>query len=387
MYLLDATIAFALSIAGFATVVTVIVEIIHKIFGLRARGLRVMLSQHFDDIIKPALDKTLKQAKKSAGSVATDIETLRDDLIDKMMGSPLRRQQLEQVRSAASGRKLSHLPQRILNAMFEYNEVSADDYLQRLPDTKAFEQLKQLGAKELSQFVESFDRRYGEYEKAISNFFKRRAQLLSIIVGVFLAVGANIHGLRLFERYIDNPELTARIIAQTDEIGSAIKTTRESIATQPDTDQEDLQTIESELQRANDLMGKLASTGLPFGWGFYPGCPISRSEEEVIQYDHDCDGVTVPQKEKTTKVDSIPERIVNTVKLDPLGFLQWLFVVIVTGMMIGLGGPFWFDVARRLAGIRQISPGRDSKGDTEQTPAPGARRAELIKDLTEQAKS
>ena len=33
--------------------------------------------------------------------------------------------------------------------------------------------------------------------------------------------------------------------------------------------------------------------------------------------------------------------------------MQWLFAVVLTGCLIGLGAPFWFDVAKRLAQIRQ----------------------------------
>jgi uncharacterized membrane protein YciS (DUF1049 family) len=408
MNLLDAAIAFALSIAGFATVVTVIVEIIHRIFRLRPKGLRAMLVQHFDDLIKPALEKRLGEMAKEAKEIPKPIEELQVDLIDKVIGNPLHRKQLDELRSESSCSALfrlrkwvqnaiAYLPRLVANSMLEYTEVSAEDYLLRLPDTDAFEYLKQLGKGELKEFAESIDKKYGEYEKAISDFFKRRAQLLALIFGIGLAIGANIHGLRLFERYIDNPELTARVIAQTDEIGSAIKATQDRIANQSGTNDENLQIIQRELQRSKELMGNLARTGLPMGWNFYPNCPTSKPQEGVALYDPDCGPVLALAKEGEIKVDPAAKktdirsdstlvRIYTTLKLDFLGFLQWLFVVIVTGMLIGLGGPFWFDVARRLAGIRQqISPDRDDRETTEQAPKTGARREELIKNLAAKA--
>jgi hypothetical protein len=273
-----------------------------------------------------------------------------------------------------------------MNSLFEYTEVSVEDYLQRFPDADVFHYLKDLGKKELNEVFEGLDKKYEEYEKAISNFFKRRAQLLSLIVGIGLAIGANIHGLLLFERYIENPELTARIIAQTDEIGSAIKATQDRIANQSDTNDENLQIIQRELQRSKELMGNLASTGLPIGWNFYPHCPTSKPQEGAAPNDTDCGPVIALAEEADIKADSTLVRIYTTMKLDFFGFLQWLFVVIVTGMLIGLGGPFWFDVARRLAGIRrQISPGHDDRETTEQAPKTGARREELIKNLAGKA--
>jgi len=55
MQLLDAAIAFALTIAGLATVVSIIIEVIHRVLSLRSKGLRAMLEQHFDDVIEPVI--------------------------------------------------------------------------------------------------------------------------------------------------------------------------------------------------------------------------------------------------------------------------------------------------------------------------------------------
>ena len=45
-----------------------------------------------------------------------------------------------------------------------------------------------------------------------------------------------------------------------------------------------------------------------------------------------------------------------------MGVLRWLFGVFITGTLIGLGGPFWFDVATKLSSFRQrIRGGKDQK--------------------------
>ena len=95
------------------------------------------------------------------------------------------------------------------------------DFLKRLPETDVFQYIKLHGNMTVDARLKKFDQKYEEYEKAISNYFKRRAQLLSFVVGIALAITVNIHAIRLFERYLNDPELTATVIAQTDKIEAA----------------------------------------------------------------------------------------------------------------------------------------------------------------------
>jgi hypothetical protein len=46
-------------------------------------------------------------------------------------------------------------------------------------------------------------------------------------------------------------------------------------------------------------------------------------------------------------------RIGKTALNDPAGFILWFLIVLGTGVLVGLGAPFWFDVAKRLAQIRK----------------------------------
>ena len=53
--------------------------------------------------------------------------------------------------------------------------------------------------------------------------------------------------------------------------------------------------------------------------------------------------------------------------------------------MIGLGGPFWFDVARRLSAVRQkLGGGGGDKSQTPKTPAPLNDHNNIIEKIAEQ---
>jgi len=364
MQLLAAAIAFALTLAGLATVVSIIIEIIHRVLSLRSKGLRAMLEQHFNDVIVPAIKTNLDQAVQSEeNKLAEELERLREDLIEKMTANPL-----------VILQKSSWLPKRAVKALARYNEVTAIDFLKRLPDTKVYEYINLPARGVVGKRLKKFDEKYEEYEKAISNYFKRRAQLLSFVVGIALAISVNIHGIRLFERYLNDPELTATVIAQTDTIESAMAAVQKRPAAGSGTVAENLKEIKTALDQYNDVMGNFIGLGLPIGWQFYPNCPGEGSPATLKNYDPQCRTVPRSLSEGAAGNKSSPGGgVLRTALKDPGGFLKWLFVVIITGTLIGLGGPFWFDVASKLGGIRRklsgdgnaTQPARPTKPDDD----------------------
>jgi hypothetical protein len=387
MQLLDAAIAFTLTIAGFATVVSIIVEIIHRALSLRSKGLQAMLEQHFNDVIKPTIERKLKQKLKAGGrKLETELARLRENLIDKMTGNPLTILQ-----------DMSWLPKRIVNAISQYNEVTALDFIKRLPETDVYELIELPGQGTAVERLAKFDRKYQEYEKAISNYFKRRAQVLSFIVGIALALAVNIHGVRLFERYLNDPELTAMVIAQSEKIEAAVATVKERQDRDPDTAREQLQEIKSAFDQYNELMDNFLGSGLPIGWSYYPNCPAGQSAQDAGTYDPRCKAVMAsepdaadtasstgkPQKDKAPAQDK-PSTVANVLKTggsDPWGVLRWLFGVSITGALIGLGGPFWFDVATKLSTVRQKIRGSKDHKDNDESPKPDEDHKKVIEEL------
>jgi hypothetical protein len=378
MQLLDAAIAFALTIAGLATVVSIIIEIIHRVLSLRARGLRAMLEQHFDDVIEPAVRVKVEQAIQDGGTkLADELKMLRDDLIEKMTANPLKILQ-----------NSSLLPKKAVKALARYNEVTALDFLKRLPETKVYEYINLPLGESIDRRLKKFDEKYEAYEKAISNYFKRRAQLLSFAIGVALAIAVNIHGIRLFERYLNDPELTATVIAQTDKIESAMASIQKRQAAKPDADKENFKEIQTALNQYNELMGNFMGLGLPIGWEFYPNCPTDRPPATLINYDPQCKTAlaSLPEDAAAEKRSTIG-RILKTALEDPWGFLKWLFVVIITGTLIGLGGPFWFDVASKLGGLRNKLRGDAKAAEPVQTSQTDADHDAVIEKIAADSKS
>jgi len=378
MQLLDAAIAFALTIAGLATVVSIIIEIIHRALSLRSKGLRAMLEQHFDDVIVPVIKSQVERAIRGKDkNLADELKRMRDDLIDKMTENPLAKLQ-----------KMSWLPKRAVKALSRYNEVTDVDFLKRIPETEVFKYIKQRGSKSVDERLTRFKNKYEEYEKAISNYFKRRAQLLSFVIGIALAIAANINGIRLFERYLNDPELTAAVIAQTDKIEAAAESMQQRQASAPGTDEESMNAIKTALNQYNELMGDCVGLGLPIGWAYYPNCPLDQDPANLKYLDPQCRVVVKrpTQKAPENKSHSTLTQIFLTGVKDPGGFLKWLLVVAITGTLIGLGGPFWFDVARKLSDLGRKIRGGGGAAEPVKPEAPVDDPDKVIKDIAAETK-
>lgn len=161
--------------------------------------------------------------------------------------------------------------------------------------------------------------------------------------------------------------------------------------------------IRQELEGASGELDRLVTIGIPLGWRYYPACRYKESTD-VQALDQQCRDLERRNKDRVSQSDSRTERVDNRGRIDDKGsatagdnagqlaaaqagadavpesqtsphndkpgsrwvisrvlttayhdfggFIRWLFAVVLTGLLIGLGAPFWFDVAKRLASIR-----------------------------------
>ena len=66
-----------------------------------------------------------------------------------------------------------------------------------------------------------------------------------------------------------------------------------------------------------------------------------------------CKAIPVVKREVDRGSQWFGARMGKTLWYDPGGFILWFLVALGTGVLIGLGAPFWFDVAKRLSQIRK----------------------------------
>ncbi|MGF1631487.1 MAG: hypothetical protein ACFCUT_18585 [Kiloniellaceae bacterium] len=305
MALLDAFLACALTLAALATVVSILLEIVTRVAGLKARRQVEFFSLFFDEVVR-------KQLPAGASGWEVVKAVLESRLSNKKM---------------AENREAQHYFGTAAGAI--YGDVSLEHVLRRFLETRAAASLLAESEEMLKTRLGHIARKYEEYCSALGADFKRNALRRSVWIGIVLAFAMNADGVRLLATYLQDPDLRGRVI--------------EKLESPPELPVVDgAQTVADEtiqaVQAAQRQLALLDDLALPMGAGYFPYCHVSWLRSEV---DHSAD----PLCEAT---DKIP----------PGAWVLWFLKVLVTGILIGLGAPFWYDVARRLAAVRSAFQGK-----------------------------
>ena len=451
MQLIDATIAFALTLAAFGTAVTMIMETVHRVFRIR-KGSLILVLQRLNKEIPKGLFKDIDPKR-------------RWDFVVNVLNNTTRAKHmlpnastLVAPKAAKSLPTLFWLPNKKLSATLDkapeqffekaidslgwrngtrgiYDKVSCEHVLRQLVEISAVRK-KVAEAREAAKVeINRLAKKYEEFASAASADFKRRAQLWSFVIGVFLALIANINGVRLFEAYMARHDLTARVIGQFETVGTEAKQAQDSytktleekggkdyeeLASQIEAKEKTLESLyqskaladakkniakhaelnekikalnkeiyglvekryavseagkaQQAVDKAAQRLRSLAELGIPFGNKYFPHCLFYKwmgieTEDACLEQEH---------KSNSSLIELF------------LRWISWIAVTALTGMLIGLGAPFWFDVAKRLAAVRAMfngTPsteerlsGRDAEGDP-------VKRKELVKNIVDDAVS
>jgi hypothetical protein len=152
----------------------------------------------------------------------------------------------------------------------------------------------------------------------VSGWYKRRAQLIILVLAVLLTVALNANTLTIVERLWRDPTLRATLVSQA---GSAQL---------PDTDT----AAKAKLKAAADAVDSVSKAGVPLGWA-------------------------QSNKNDPRHIDLATWR----------GRARWVGGWLLTILAVSLGAPFWFDTLSRLSRLR-------GTGKPE-TPLPASGRGQL----------
>ena len=188
MSLLDSLLAFALTLAALATVVTILMEVFIRWLGLKRRGQVKLVGRLLDHSVKTQLPG--REARWQA---------IKDVLENPFSAIKMAAQESTQAyRGGAAGGI--------------YTEVSLEHVLRRLLESTAAKPLLEQAEQDLKAQLQLLSTRFDEYSSALAADFKRNAQMWSIMVGVGLALVMNIDGVRLLQGYLQDPELRQSVI-------------------------------------------------------------------------------------------------------------------------------------------------------------------------------
>ena len=168
-----------------------------------------------------------------------------------------------------------------------------------------------------------------------------RARATAMVVGILLALSVNVDAGRLFTTLTENPDLRTGLIEQAEEANKESVEARKSLeevvakveagtALAPS----DLDRLKGVTAAVNSKVDILEAQGLPIGFAFYPWCNAANLAGACA--------------------DMEKGKFLANAKKDELLFLRWVAFCLLSGLLIGLGGPFWFRVFTNLSQLGQI---------------------------------
>ena len=328
---LEAALAFAVVMMVFSTIVAVIVESAHMVFRLREKGLRRFMEVVHKDIVSPRFSRL---------TVSTSIESF----VEIMTRSRFRP-------TDENASALRKLVSRIVNAK-ELKNLSTPHFLERLTELPEGQYLVanigELGRQNVDAFVKDLARKYEEWGASATDYFARRAKLVSVIIAVVLAFVLNINALHLFETLLIDKGLHNALLERGDETAQQLEQRRaqfDGLPAQMSPERSKAQTLAQSISEIREHNAELRSGSIPFGWEHAPwkaaAWPLTKWHESAWL------------------------------------LVQWGSAVLLTGLLIGLGGPFWFDTFRKLSALtgmartireppRKASDKENQDGDTAQ---------------------
>lgn len=378
MEMLDASLALAITLAALATTVTVIMEIWVRFFGLKSKAQIDLFTRIFDDAVRD----------KFPG------DPVLGDFLKKVLANPLHDFSSMKKKALAISEKNGSGDANDMNAQMVPLSLRGTGIYEWVSHEHVYRRLLELDGivdgtrDEMIARLKAFTLKYEEYCAAASQQFKENRLRWSILGGLLLSIAVNTNGIRIYNEFLKNPELAAAVSVRVGELERASDQAEEKLQAALGGDTEgDLKTFQKTVGEMTASLSGLQSTGIPIGWGFFPHCRLNDKETGFIQYlrslwekDEDTSKETDKSQEKNG--NSVSTCLLESDRQKSTWALVGAVLAIIgTGLLIGLGAPFWFDVARRLATVRSAfgaSAGGDApyNGESPDERAPPASRTE-----------
>ncbi len=396
MQLIEAALAFAITMLALSLVVSSFVEIIHRIFSMREAGLKYVLGQMFDQVlakyVAPGITRAVAADTAIAAAARNDrirelLAGARTAFVERMsanrapMGVTPKATPTDPAAQVANnpGRAFGLWSGRDLAAMTpaEFMErLGSIDVGQAIADadaaaTSAAQQAGATAADAVNVVLKDVTQKFEAFGREASVYFEGRARLLSVAVAIALAFFAHVDAVDLFRTYLRDPNARAKVIEQSEAVTAQHRAAVEAAKTlqaidptatlTPDEVRKQIETLKNDwkqaISKANSTVKQYADLGVPIGWNderierakMYElvwTCkdPNRKEGEGFVSLWKDC-GKNQWRREIWGQVPTSP------------GVWFYLFL---GGLLVGLGAPFWYNAVTGLTNIRNAARGTAS---------------------------
>lgn len=323
MQWLTALLAFATTMLMYAIVVSMLVEMIHRIWRLRAKGMQLMLENLYSRVILPKLAKPAGAGK---------------DLLTSQQFAALI---MENRATTEKGSSHSGWVSRFLRWFVDWatvTDIPVEVFTQKLADNRL------VGAADTltDEVVKDISQKYEAFGKEVSMYFESRARLFSVCVAFVVAWMFYVHPYKLAVAYLKSPEVAEAVASKAADVNAQYAVLIEKLNAAAGKQGNDAATtadfkaaisdLDKKLDDAKEQTRQLQAEGVPLGWADNSKLPSCATILGVA----DCSEVAFGTRW------TLPS-IANA------------FWLLVGGLLVGLGAPFWAQAVSSLTASRDVS--------------------------------
>ncbi len=303
MHFLDAVLAFALTMLIVATVVTHIVRFLRNTAKLRSSELQKMLTEYFDKELQPIVRRELVRLNKNIkDQVAAELVDTADNVNESKLFN-----------------------QDELTTLIE---VSTEELTERLKRSTLGQKLmKELGDQAQTVFNE-LGRRYEVVGDKFTESFRKNSRKWATGVALVLALSLNIDSIHILDSYIRNANMSQGVIAQRDAFVEDYNALVESLEKEEGNDSVTKEELAYAFSDSQEQLDVLTSVSFPIGWSYFPHSGLQEVKSKDFQRRNNFSG-----------------------------WLTWLFGILFTSGLAGLGAPFWHDTVTGISRVAQKARG------------------------------
>jgi hypothetical protein len=362
---LQAALAFSLIMLVLATVVTLILETAYRALLTREKGFRIMMGRLFDEVLKPRTAHLLR---------GVTLAQAREHFLNTVTRNQAYGEEFNRVRGFIQPNQLASM------TMMEFAD--------RLADTAVGKAIARGGSEYVESAINDLAQKFERFGAASSQRFQDHARFWCVLTSILLAFMVNVDAVRVFQDLLHDDQLTSGIIAQygaaVEEGAQRPQDLKESLELmtqlrdQQVIDDADLKAFQDNLATAQLKVTELRDAGLPItveAWPFCMGVLGDTGRSKRADSNLATAPTAAPAKPADRKCPAVTQ--VTTMKgagevagriFSGQGAI-WFVSVVLAGVLIGLGAPFWFDLARGLTRSAQIMRAAGIGSKDEKKPA------------------
>ena len=360
---LEVLLALAISMLLFSTVVSTLIEAIARLLRLRGGLLRSMLRTLFEDEVEKKL-----LGKESIAQLNMQVH--------KQLDTPYRvlRKIIGLFRNTDNNSLSVQFADQFMDTLGSRTSLNANEFLRKLGDSDVGEAIHKKYQQNINLVIGELAVKFEEFGQEATSIYKKYTGLLNTMVAIAFAIVLNVNVVSLALEFYKNATLTNQMIVSFERMENDIANAAKAISkTDPAEDGEvTLEQIQENIQSIKEL-------GLPIESINNIGFPLEYKNPTYVEIKAKALGKT-PEEYLEFKNNKPDQDIDGETRFDFL----WMIGNIITGILIGLGAPFWFDIIKRISAIRRvassvISPSKDitkndSQAKTESTEAEVAKQ-------------